>query len=184
MLASHAFAGVMDTKPTDRMYDCLPMYHTAGGLVATGAVLLNGGSVVIREKFSAREFWDDVVRYDCTLFQYIGELCRYLVHSPPNPERDPAPPAARLRQRPAARPLGGVQDPVSHPAHPRILRRDRRQREHLQLRGQAGRGRPRAVVRRAPLSDRGGALRRRAPAAGAQRRRLLRALRRRTSRAR
>ena len=67
------------------MYDCLPMYHTAGGLVATGAVLLNGGSVVIREKFSAREFWDDVVRHECTLFQYIGELCRYLVHSPPNP---------------------------------------------------------------------------------------------------
>ena len=85
MLASHAFAGVMDTKSTDRMYDCLPMYHTAGGLVATGSVLLNGGAVVIREKFSAREFWDDVVRHECTLFQYIGELCRYLVHSPPNP---------------------------------------------------------------------------------------------------
>ena len=31
MLASCAFAGVMDTQPTDRMYDCLPMYHTAGG---------------------------------------------------------------------------------------------------------------------------------------------------------
>ena len=85
MLAANAFAGVMDTKPTDRMYDCLPMYHTAGGLVATGSVLMNGGAVVIREKFSAREFWDDIVRYDCTLFQYIGELCRYLVHSPPNP---------------------------------------------------------------------------------------------------
>ncbi len=85
MLGSHAFAGVMDTKPTDRMYDCLPLYHTAGGLVATGALLLNGGSVVVREKFSAREFWDDVVRYECTLFQYIGELCRYLVNSPPNP---------------------------------------------------------------------------------------------------
>jgi fatty-acyl-CoA synthase len=84
MLASHAFAGVMDTKATDRMYNCLPMYHTAGGLVATGSVLLNGGSIAIREKFSAREFWDDVVRFDCTLFQYIGELCRYLVHSPPN----------------------------------------------------------------------------------------------------
>jgi fatty-acyl-CoA synthase len=85
MLASCAFAGVMDTRPTDRMYDCLPMYHTAGGLVATGAVLHHGGAVVIREKFSAREFWDDVVRHECTLFQYIGELCRYLVHSPPNP---------------------------------------------------------------------------------------------------
>jgi fatty-acyl-CoA synthase len=84
MLATCAFAGVMDTRASDRMYDCLPMYHTAGGLVATGSVLHHGGTVVIREKFSAREFWDDIVRFDCTLFQYIGELCRYLVHSPPS----------------------------------------------------------------------------------------------------
>jgi fatty-acyl-CoA synthase len=93
MLASHAFAGVMDTRATDRMYDCLPMYHTAGGVVATGALLVRGGSVVLREKFSAREFWDDVVRWDCTLFQYIGELCRYLVNSPPDPKEQ----AHRLR---------------------------------------------------------------------------------------
>jgi fatty-acyl-CoA synthase len=86
MLASYAFAGVMDTRASDRMYDCLPMYHTTGGVLATGAVLIAGGSVAIREKFSASEFWDDVVRFDCTLFQYIGELCRYLVNSPPNPK--------------------------------------------------------------------------------------------------
>ena len=85
MLASCAFAGVMDTKATDRMYDCLPMYHTVGGVVATGALLHHGGSVVIRERFSAREFWDDIVRHECTLFQYIGELCRYLMHAEPNP---------------------------------------------------------------------------------------------------
>jgi fatty-acyl-CoA synthase len=85
MLASCAFAGVMDTRPTDRMYNCLPMYHTAGGVVATGALLHHGGSVVVREKFSAREFWDDIVRHECTMFQYIGELCRYLANSPPSP---------------------------------------------------------------------------------------------------
>jgi fatty-acyl-CoA synthase len=85
MLASLGFAGVMDTQPSDRMYDCLPMYHTTGGILATGAVLVNGGSVVIREKFSAREFWDDVVKHDCTMFQYIGELCRYLLNTPPRP---------------------------------------------------------------------------------------------------
>jgi fatty-acyl-CoA synthase len=62
------------------------MYHTVGGLVATGPLLVVGGSTVIREKFSAREFWDDITRYDCTLFQYIGELCRYLVNSPPHPK--------------------------------------------------------------------------------------------------
>ncbi len=85
MLAALGFAGVMNTRPDDRMYDCLPMYHTTGGVVATGAVLVGGGTVFIREKFSAREFWDDVARHQCTLFQYIGELCRYLVNSPPHP---------------------------------------------------------------------------------------------------
>jgi fatty-acyl-CoA synthase len=79
------FAGLMNTGPDDRMYDCLPLYHSVGGVVATGAVLVRGGSVVIRDKFSAREFWDDVVNWDCTLFQYIGELCRYLVNAPEQP---------------------------------------------------------------------------------------------------
>jgi fatty-acyl-CoA synthase len=74
----------MDTKPDDRMYDTLPMYHSVGGVVAIGAMLVNGGSVVLRRRFSASRFWDDVVGWDCTLFQYVGELCRYLVNSPPH----------------------------------------------------------------------------------------------------
>src|SRR5437773_10832161 len=82
---SHWFAGMMDIQSSDRMYNCLPMYHSVGGVLATGAVLVGGGSVVIREKFSARQFWPDVIRWDCTLFQYIGELCRYLVHTEPAP---------------------------------------------------------------------------------------------------
>jgi fatty-acyl-CoA synthase len=85
MMWSFWFAGMMGARPSDRMYNCLPMYHSVGGVVATGAMLVNGGSVVIRDKFSARLFWDDVVRFDCTLFQYIGELCRYLVNSVPHP---------------------------------------------------------------------------------------------------
>ncbi len=83
---SHWFAGMMDTQPTDRMYDCLPMYHGIGGVVATGATLVGGGTVVIRERFSAHEFWKDLASERCTLFQYIGELCRYLLQSPPQPE--------------------------------------------------------------------------------------------------
>jgi fatty-acyl-CoA synthase len=81
---SHWFAGMMDARPTDRMYDCLPMYHSVGGVLAPGAILTAGGSVVIREKFSASQFWSDVIRWDCTLFQYIGELCRYLLHAAPS----------------------------------------------------------------------------------------------------
>ncbi len=79
------FGGLMNIGPDDRMYDCLPMYHSIGGVVATGALLVNGGSVFIRDKFSAQNFWHDVGAWNCTLFQYIGELCRYLVNAPQHP---------------------------------------------------------------------------------------------------
>jgi fatty-acyl-CoA synthase len=82
---THWFAGMMDTRPSDRLYNCLPMYHSTGGVVATGAALVNGASVVIRSKFSARRFWDDVVEQGCTVMPYIGELCRYLLRGPPHP---------------------------------------------------------------------------------------------------
>jgi fatty-acyl-CoA synthase len=77
------FAGMMDARPSDRLYNCLPMYHSIGGVVAIGAMLVRGGSVVIREKFSATRFWEDISRTECTIFQYIGELCRYLLLSGP-----------------------------------------------------------------------------------------------------
>jgi fatty-acyl-CoA synthase len=82
---SHWFAGMMDTAPADRMFNCLPLYHSVGGVVATFATLVSGGAVVIRPRFSASDFWRDVRDERCTLFQYIGELCRYLVNSPHRP---------------------------------------------------------------------------------------------------
>ncbi len=76
------FAGMMDAQPSDRLYNCLPMYHSVGGVLAPGAMLAAGGSLVVRERFSASQFWSDIIRWECTAFQYIGELCRYLLHRP------------------------------------------------------------------------------------------------------
>lgn len=87
------FRGLIDVTPADRMYNCLPLYHSVGGVVAVWATLLGGGSVFLRERFSASAFWRDVVEHDCTLFQYIGELCRYLAHGAPCAEEK----AHRLR---------------------------------------------------------------------------------------
>ena len=84
-LAMRAFSAVADAKASDRMYDCLPMYHTNGGVLAPGAVMMAGGTCVIRERFSARDFWPDVARSRCTMFVYIGELCRYLLNAPATP---------------------------------------------------------------------------------------------------
>ncbi len=87
------FAGMMDVTPDDRLYDCLPLYHSTGGIVAIGAMLIRGASVCIRARFSARSFWEDITANDCTIFQYIGELCRYLLAAP----HDPRAGAHRLR---------------------------------------------------------------------------------------
>ncbi|AWL99097.1 long-chain-acyl-CoA synthetase [Bradyrhizobium amphicarpaeae] len=78
------FAGLTGADPHDRLYDCLPLFHSVGGIVAPCSMLAAGGSVVIAEKFSASHFWSDIVRHDCTLFQYIGELCRYLLKAAPS----------------------------------------------------------------------------------------------------
>jgi fatty-acyl-CoA synthase len=85
----HGFAGALGARASDRIYDVLPLYHSAGGICAVGVALTCGGSVVLRRKFSVHEFWDDCVRYRPTFFQYIGELCRYLLNAPASPrERD------------------------------------------------------------------------------------------------
>ena len=81
----YGFAGGLGANEHDRMYNVLPLYHTAGGICALGPALTTGGAVIIRRKFSAHEFWEDCYRYRPTFFQYIGELCRYLLNSPPGP---------------------------------------------------------------------------------------------------
>jgi fatty-acyl-CoA synthase len=84
-LYMRAFAGATDAKAEDRLYNVLPLYHSTGGLCGVGAALLNGATLVLRRKFSATHFWEDIDTYRCTIFVYIGELCRYLLNQPPHP---------------------------------------------------------------------------------------------------
>jgi len=81
----HWFSDLVGLTATDRLYNCLPMHHSVGGVVAIGAPLVRGGSVAIAPRFSATNFWSDVARWECTVFQYIGELCRYLLAAPVSP---------------------------------------------------------------------------------------------------
>ena len=79
-LMMRGFAGATGATSKDRVYVTLPLYHATGGLCGVGAALLNGGSVVLRRRFSATHFWKEIVAEGCTMFVYIGELCRYLVN--------------------------------------------------------------------------------------------------------
>ncbi|MGO3691525.1 long-chain-acyl-CoA synthetase [Marinobacter sp.] len=72
----------LSMKPDDVFYCTLPLYHGTGLVVCWGSVLAGGSAFALRRKFSASAFWDDVRRYDATVFGYIGELCRYLLNQP------------------------------------------------------------------------------------------------------
>lgn len=66
----------------DKYYICLPLYHGNGGVVAVSAVFNSGCSMVLREKFSATQFLNDIRKYECTAMIYIGELWRYIYNQP------------------------------------------------------------------------------------------------------
>ena len=81
-----SFIGTNKITSRDRVYITLPLYHGTGGLCGVGQALMTGASIILRKKFSASKFWDDVTDQGATAFVYIGELCRYLVNSPPHPK--------------------------------------------------------------------------------------------------
>ncbi|KPJ00772.1 Long-chain fatty acid transport protein 1 [Papilio xuthus] len=66
----------------DVVYDPLPLHHTAGGVLGAGQGLVLGCTVVLRKKFSASNYWSDAAKHRCTVAQYIGEICRYLLAVP------------------------------------------------------------------------------------------------------
>jgi fatty-acyl-CoA synthase len=67
----------------DRLYCCLPLHHASGLLLGLGVCLVAGVPIILRERFSARGFFDDVRRYRATVALYIGELGRALLAQPP-----------------------------------------------------------------------------------------------------
>jgi solute carrier family 27 fatty acid transporter 1/4 len=83
-MAAIGFSTIYKVQPTDVIYCALPLYHSAGGMIGVGLSWFNACTLVFRKKFSVNQFWKDIHDHQCTVFQYIGELCRYLLAQPPS----------------------------------------------------------------------------------------------------
>ena len=59
--------GIAQIKPNDVIYNALPLYHTSGGVLAPGQMLISGATLVIRKTFSASHFWTDCIEHKCTV---------------------------------------------------------------------------------------------------------------------
>lgn len=67
-------------------YVALPLYHNSGFNVGYSALLFYGNTMLLRRKFSATAFWDDVRKYNVGTFIYVGEMCRYIYNQPRKPD--------------------------------------------------------------------------------------------------
>ena len=84
-LTAAAFVNFFGLTSRDRFYCCLPLYHSAGGMIGVSCSWHLGATLVLRRKFSARSFFSDCAAERCTVAQYIGQLARYLLATPPSP---------------------------------------------------------------------------------------------------
>ncbi|KZY60787.1 long-chain-acyl-CoA synthetase [Oleiphilus sp. HI0071] len=83
-----AYGGIgqacIQLKPNDRVYVPLPFYHATALVVAWSSIIAGGACLVLARKFSASQYWDDVIDNRVTALCYIGELCRYLIAKSPS----------------------------------------------------------------------------------------------------
>ena len=82
--AGRGFAHIFNIRTTDTVYCALPIYHSAGGMIGCGLSFALGITLVLREKFSATNFFKDCAEHGCTVAQYIGQLCRYILQTKPS----------------------------------------------------------------------------------------------------
>ena len=70
----------------DVIWTPLPLYHSNAGILGVGQCIFEGSCISFRRKFSASKFWRDICESQATIFQYLGEICRYVYKQPPCPE--------------------------------------------------------------------------------------------------
>jgi acyl-CoA synthetase (AMP-forming)/AMP-acid ligase II len=65
----------------------MPLFHVHGLLAGFLAPLASGGSVIVPQKFSASEFWNDFITYKANWYTAVPTIHQILLrHPPPSPK--------------------------------------------------------------------------------------------------
>jgi acyl-CoA synthetase (AMP-forming)/AMP-acid ligase II len=68
-----------------RTYSPLPLFHGTGFFTLVCYSIGTSSTMCLARKFSTSRYFRDVSESRATRILYVGELCRYLVNSPPSP---------------------------------------------------------------------------------------------------
>lgn len=77
---------IAEMTPDDVMYIPLPFFHGTSLMTGWSTILLSGGALALTRKFSVSHFWDEIRKFKATAFNYVGEMCRYLMNQPASPD--------------------------------------------------------------------------------------------------
>jgi fatty-acyl-CoA synthase len=69
----------MGLAQDDVGYACMPLFHSNAMFVGFMPAFWVGGSIGLRERFSASQFVPDVLRYGVTFWNYVGEPVHYVL---------------------------------------------------------------------------------------------------------
>jgi len=72
--------------PEDRCYTVLPLFHVNGLFLHVYATLIGGGTVILRDRFSARNWLSDVLRFEATVTHVVAAVTSFLFALPETPE--------------------------------------------------------------------------------------------------
>lgn len=84
LLSSMILNGLIKMSTKDVLFCPLPLYHSSASLIGLSGTIFSHSSMVLVRKFSVKLFTLQCLAFKVTIFQYIGELCRYLVNNESN----------------------------------------------------------------------------------------------------
>ena len=76
-------ARLRDANSKDILYTFLPLFHINAQLMTVLAAQVSDAQMVLSDRFSASNFWDDIKRFGATQFNYLGAVMTILSKQEP-----------------------------------------------------------------------------------------------------
>jgi fatty-acyl-CoA synthase len=79
-------AQMFELTENDVCYLSMPLFHSNALMAGWAPALAAGATAVLRERFSASRFLDDVRKHGVTYFNYVGKPLSYILATPERPD--------------------------------------------------------------------------------------------------
>lgn len=79
LIIGKTVSGSLGLDPEDRGYASMPLFHSNAIFLGVMPAFMAGGSIALRERFSASRFVPDVLDYGVSYWNYVGEPVHYIL---------------------------------------------------------------------------------------------------------